>query len=89
MKEIDNIQDYYNIAKTSETITRFHKLLRCLAFRTDEFTKEKAEELLYIVDNEQENIKLMAETFRKSGHMVEIIPDDNWDYLRSKILLFL
>ncbi len=87
--EIDNIQDYFNITKNAETVTQFFALMQQLAYFPDNFDKEMAEKLLEIIDNEQENLKELATVFRNAGESVKIIPEENWDKLRRKVLLYL
>lgn len=87
--EITNINDYYNIAKSADTVNRFFILVRKLAYFPNDFTKKEATELLHIIDNEQENLKTLAKTFIKVGEHVEIIPDENWEILRDRVLSYL
>jgi hypothetical protein len=80
--EIKRINDYFEIAQNADTITKFHALTRKLAFHREEFTRRDALDLLYIIDNEQENLLKMAEAFRNSGENIQTIPTGNWDSLR-------
>jgi hypothetical protein len=87
--ELNSINDYFNIAKNAETVAKFFGLMRRLTYFPEDFTKEEAKELLNIIDNERENLRVMAETFRKMGENVEIIPDENWNKLRNTVLVYL
>jgi len=87
--EINNIQDYFKIAKAAETVHRFHILLKRMAYQPEEFTRDNAHELLDIIDNEKENLLDMAKTFQKMGEKVELIPDENWEGLRKQVLMYL
>lgn len=86
--EIDNIQDYYNITKSADVVQKFYKLIYKLTF-SDDFSKKDAEDLLYIIDNEQENLKELAKAFINSGEDVKLIPDENWGNLRKIVLAIL
>lgn len=87
--DINNIQDYYKITKNAETVGKFFILIRQMTYFPDEFDKDMAEQLIDIIDNEQENLKELAEAFRNSGEHVTIIPGENWDKLRKLVSLYL
>ena len=87
--EIDNIKDYYNIAKGADAVQRFFVLIRKLAYFPNDFTKKDATELLHILDNERKTLKTLAETFIKIGEHVELITDENWEILRDRVLSYL
>jgi len=89
MKDLSSINDYFNIAKSSEMVQDFFILARKLAYFPDKFTRDEAARLLYIIDNERENLKLMAEAFIRLGENVQVIPDENWSKLRNTVLTYL
>lgn len=83
--ELTNIKDYYKVAKSADVVQRFYKLIHKLAF-ADDFNKEDAKELLYIIDNEQENLEELAKVFINAGEDIKLITDKNWKSLRRLVL---
>lgn len=87
--ELNSISDYFKIASNAETVASFYRLLHKITYFPGKFSNEEAEELLNIIDNEKENLTAMAETFKKMGENVQIIPEENWDKLRQMVLFYL
>jgi len=86
---VDKIKNYFTVVKHADLIHRFNYLTYLLLVFPTQFTKEMAEEMLYIIKNHRDDIEELAQAFMDSGEDVIMIQEHEWFNLEEILMSYL